>query len=92
MKRYPIPKPQYIPSGEQAAVPNDGTAACFCSTKTERFCHKLSWPAISKSVEEGLSWPRKEKHREKWAESPLSLVIMYRGTNMSPLFQRVVRT
>lgn len=87
MKRCPFPKPKYIPSDEQAAVPNDGTAACFCSTKTERFCHGLSWPAISKSVEEGLSWPRKDKHREYLAEHPLSLVIMYRGTSKGPLYQ-----
>ena len=33
MKRCPFQKPKYIPSDEQVAVPNDGTAACFCSTK-----------------------------------------------------------
>lgn len=87
MKRYPFPEPKYIPSDEQAAVPSNGTAAYFCSTKTERFHYELTRSAISKSVEEGLSWPRKEKHREYLAEHPLSLVIMYRGTNKGPLYQ-----
>ncbi len=79
MKYNPTIKTKFIPLVKQAVVPNHGTAACFYSTKSERFHQRGNCPAISKNVEKNLSLTKKTKEQENRAEYPLSLVIMLEG-------------